>query len=317
MALGAVAGLVVATGCRSQPTAEVTPSAGWWDAGAAQVLTWRADDKVFAQDRALEASGLALSDGILWVASEKYRSLLRIDPRRDFEARVVAVDVPPLSELEGIAVSSGTAYLCDEAHAAVYAVDLGGGADSEAPLPARALPLEGVTVAGGKIGFEGIEVAPDGDIFLLLERSHEADGGCVSTIFRLRREGERLVPHGTPITIPLEDCAWRLSGLAWWRGGLLALKTQFPGSRYEVIAIDPAGGRWMVVMEMTDLLRSLPARGWANNVEGIAVAGDGSLYLVADNAVTMTAAGPEPPPAEEKSLLLRLPGRPGAVDGAP
>lgn len=316
----AIMALGLAPACRSQ-VAEQAPAADtWWDVSAAQVLTWRADDEAFSQDRALEASGLAMADGFLWVASEKYRRLLRIDPRRRYAARVVAVDVLPFSELEGVTIRGSTAYLCDEAHAAVYAVELGewaSGADARVELPARSLALDGVSAEGGKIGFEGIEVDPEGDLYLLLERGHEAGGGCVSTIFRLQREGERLITRGAPMTISLEDCAWRLSGLAMWKGALLALKTQFPGSRYEVIAIDPESGRWRVVLEMTPLLRSLGEQGWGNNVEGIAVDADGGLYLVADNAVTGTVTASEPPPAAERTLFLRLPPRPAAQMGPP
>jgi len=115
------------------------------------------------------------------------------------------------------------------------------------------------------------------------------------------------VVEAEPLEIPLEDCAWRLTGLAWWRGRLLALKTQYPGERYEVVMIDLVSGNCRVVLEMTELLRSLEREGWSNNVEGIAVASDGALWLVADNAVTGVIDDPLPKPTDSRTLLLRIP----------
>jgi hypothetical protein len=58
---------------------------------------------------------------------------------------------------------------------------------------------------------------------------------------------------------------------------------------------------------MTTVLRSLGTEGWSNNVEGLAVADDGSLWMVADNAVTGVIDDPKPPRIESRSLLLRIP----------
>jgi hypothetical protein len=51
----------------------------------------------------------------------------------------------------------------------------------------------------------------------------------------------------------------------------------------------------------------LAREGWSNNVEGIAVSGDGSLWMVADNAVTGVIDDQVPPPGESGTLLLRIP----------
>jgi hypothetical protein len=284
----------------------------WWDLGAFELLRWAPDDPGFGQDHALETSGLAAGGGFLYAAVESYARLLQIDPER-LTARVVAVDVPRFSELEGIAVRGSTAYLCDEAHAAVYRVDLVdhlaiASGLAEGPLSARPLTLEGVSVPGGKIGFEGVALSTDGEtLYLLLERSVAEEGGCVSTIFSMRVTADSLVAFGAPLEVPLEDCAWRLAGLEPWSGGLLALKTQYPGERYQVIFLDPATGAWRVVLELTELLRSVRSAGWGNNVEGIAVTDDGSLYLVGDNAVTMLVDLEEPPPTAELAIFLRIP----------
>ena len=131
--------------------------------------------------------------------------------------------------------------------------------------------------------------------------------GCVSTIYRLRRTGGTLEEDGAPLTIALPDCDWRLTGLELWQGELLALKTQFPGERYELIAIDPASGASRTVVELTELLRAVRREGWHNNVEGLAVSSDGTLWLVSDNAWTLVIDEPEPPRSHEKTLLLRIP----------
>jgi hypothetical protein len=175
-------------------------------------------------------------------------------------------------------------------------------------LPARRLHLQGLSVRGGKIGFEGVAVTPDARfLYLLLERSHRPDGDCESKVFRMRVTEDVLKAEGKPILIALEDCAWRLTDLELWHGRLLALKSQFPGNRYEVIAIDPALRTWEVVLDLTDTLRSVTEDGWGNNVEGMALANDGSLYLVSDNAVTGKIDDPEPPPTDERTLLMRIP----------
>ncbi|HSL16867.1 MAG TPA: esterase-like activity of phytase family protein [Methylomirabilota bacterium] len=300
-----VAGLVVVLGAGGCATTTQAP-AGPWDVARAEVLTWRPDDPNFAQDRALEASGLALTDDGLVATAEKYARLLFFDA--ELEVRVVEVGVPRYAELEGVAWHEGALYLCDEAHAAVYRIDLGAATVGVPKLAAIELPLEGIEVVGGKIGFEGIEVSRDGrSIYLLLERSGERPAGCVSRLWSLRIEPDRLVAEGEAIDLPLEDCNWRLTGLAWMGQRLLGLKTQFPGERYHVVEVDPATGATTLLQDLTDLLRSVRADGWGNNVEGIAVADDGALWLIGDNAVTGVIDDPYPPPTDEKALLLRIP----------
>ena len=88
---------------------------------------------------------------------------------------------------------------------------------------------------------------------------------------------------------------------------MIALKTKFPGMRYEVVTVDLQTGDTAVLLDPTKLLRLLAREGWSNNVEGIAVSGDGSLWLVADNAVTGVINDPLPPPGESHTLLLRIP----------
>jgi uncharacterized protein YjiK len=226
---------------------------------------------------------------------------------------VIAVAVPAHSELEGVAYGSGALYFCDEAHAAVYEVALPAGetlpeADGAPPLPATELPVVGPDIAPGKVGVEGIVAdAAAHRLWLLLERQGTPETGCVSTIYRLSRAGGTLEEDGDPLTIALPDCDWRLTGLELWQGELLALKTQFPGERYELIAIDPASGASRTVLELTELLRAVRREGWHNNVEGVAVSSDGTLWLVSDNAWTLVIDDPEPPPSHERTLLLRIP----------
>jgi uncharacterized protein YjiK len=304
--------LAASCGCRTASDATLAPLPSW-DPGRAEIVEWQADDPDFAQDRALEASGLDAADSFLYLVSEKYATLLVIEPAAGPAARSVRLAVPRRAEIEGIAATPRTLLICDEAHAAVYemrvaVVERTLASGDRRSVPVRALKLRGLAVRGGKLGFEGIELDPvSGDVLLLLERSQAGPGSCVSTLFRLRRRDDELLLRGSPLAIELADCAWRLTGLEWYRGQLLALRTQFPGERYEVITIDLATGAATVVLELTELLRSLAVAGWGNNVEGIAVAEDGALWLVADNAMTGTIDDPRPPPAAERSLLLRIP----------
>jgi hypothetical protein len=310
---GLVALLGVAGSCRTAREAVEPAPEIWWDVDRYEILGWRADDPEFAQDHALEASGLAASTRYLYATSEKYARMLLLDPTDDWRARVIRLDVPRHTELEGVAFVEGSLYFCDEAHAAVYRVALPDertlAADGlDGALAAASWPLEGITVSGGKVGLEGIIAAPLGDrLWLLLERSRRSDTECVSQIFPLRITPSSLVADGDPIEIELEDCNWRLTGLEMWGGELLALKTQYPGERYEVIAIDPETGERRVVLDATELLRSVRGSGWGNNVEGIAVTEDGTLYLIGDNAVTGTIDEPAPPPTAELALFLAFP----------
>lgn len=302
-----------AAGCQSSaPPPPASPQA-WWNPADAELLTWQADHPSFQQEFGLEASGLAASDRFLYVASEKYARVLQLPIDAPSTARVVAIAVPKHSELEGVAYGGGALYFCDEAHAAVYEVALPVGeeltdAGVAAPLPATELPVVGPDIAPGKVGLEGIVVDGAANrLWLLLERQGTPETGCVSTIYRLRRTGGTLEEDGTPLTIALPDCDWRLTGLELWQGELLALKTQFPGERYELIAIDPSSGASRMVLELTDLLRSVRREGWHNNVEGLAVSSDGTLWLVSDNAWTLVIDEPEPPKSHEKTLLMRIP----------
>ncbi len=303
--------LIFGLGCRSVADSGTDPPP--WDVARAEVIRWRSDDPSFGQDFALEASGLAASEHQLYVPSEKYARLLLIDPEAEPRTRILRLEVPRRSELEGVAVFDGGVLLCDEAHAAVYEVTIGDG-DREAAgfegalLASRNLPLDGVDVEGGKIGFEGIEVDRNRTgVYLLLERSETDVGDCVSRIYRLRRQGGRLEADRDPLDIELPDCTWRLTGLAWWGERLIALKTQYPGERYEVVAVDLATGAARVILDLTVLLRALEKEGWSNNVEGLAVTGDGALWLVSDNAVTGIVDDSTPPPSGSRTLLLRIP----------
>lgn len=284
-----------------------------WDVDRAEVVHWRSDHPSFDQGFALEASGLAASQRFLYVASEKYARLLQIDLSPDPRARVTALAVPPHSELEGVALHDGTLYFCDEANAAVYSAHLGDEQKlavepERRSIEARELIVQGVRVQGNKIGFEGIEVSPDGRLlYVLLERSGDEASGCSAKIYRQRNRKGYLELEEDPLEVVLEDCTWRLTGLAWWGKRLLALKTQFPGERYQVVMIDPKSGEWRVVLELTEILRSLEEEGWSNNVEGIAVTSDGALWLVADNAVTGVIDERLPPRTDQRTLLLRIP----------
>lgn len=311
-AVGLLLLLALVTGCRTgvEHRGLGPPS---WDVDRAEVIRWRADEPSFDQGFALEASGLAASRRYLYLTSEKYGRLILVDPVDSGRAVVVRLDLPPHSELEGVALTDKGVLLCDEAHATVYEVLFADEAElvtdpRSLVLTARALPLEGVAVSGGKIGFEGIEVDPVHQMtYLLLERSGSDAVGCVSRIWSLRRSGNGLLSEAKPLDVALEDCAWRLTGLAWWRGRMLALKTQFPGERYEVVEVDLGSGRTTVLLDLTTTLRALEGEGWSNNVEGLAIAEDGTLWLVADNAVTGVIDDPLPPFGQRKTLLLRIP----------
>ena len=306
--------LTSAAGCRSV-TDRDEKSVPPWNIARAELVRWHADEPFFAQNFAIEASGLAASDRFLWVSSEKYGGLLLVDLRGRPYVKTIRIGVPRYAELEGVALVDGGVLLCDEAHAAVYEVPIENEQQVFESPPAQALPievltLEGVAVRGGKIGFEGIEVDEnDGTVYLLLERSGTEETGCVSRIWALHRTPVGLRADGEPIEVQLEDCTWRLTGLAWWEGGLIALRTQFPGMRYEVVTLDLQTGDTTVLLDPTKLLRMLAREGWSNNVEGIAVSGDGSLWLVADNAVTGVIDNPLPPPGDTHTLLLRIPTR--------
>jgi len=306
-----LAAVIAGQGCRSAAVPENQGPP--WDVARAEVIRWQPDDPSFGQGFALEASGLAVSEHELYVASEKYARLLLFDLEGDAGARVRRLEVPRHAELEAVAVIDDGVLLCDEAHATVYQVTIGdddwSAMDLESePLVARELPLDGVDVEGDKIGFEGIEVDRDGGaVFLLLERSETDVGSCVSRIYRLRRHGGRLTADRDPLNVALPDCTWRLTGLAWWGERMIALKTQYPGERYEVVTVDLATGAALVVLDLTEFLRALAKEGWSNNVEGIAVTGDGALWLVSDNAVTGIIDDPTPPPAKTRTLLVRIP----------
>lgn len=296
-------------GCR---TTGVGSSSGvahgpWWDVALAETLMWQADDPAFEQNRALEASGLVAHDGMLLAVSEKYAQLLRIDPVT-LRVETFAMDLPPCAEIEGVTVDGREILLCDEAFAAVWAADLSE-LETGGCLEMRRLELVDLELSGGKLGLEGITVAegPPHEIFLVLERFGGKEHGCRAKIFRLGRRGDRLTLSAEPLVIALEDCNWRLTELVFWNGRLLALKTRYPGERYEVVVIDGETGNLTTVLDMTDLLIGVREQGWGNNVEGMTVTGDGTLWLVSDNAMTDGARTPKPPPADDKTLLMRLP----------
>ena len=74
-----------------------------------------------------------------------------------------------------------------------------------------------------------------------------------------------------------------------------------------MVAVDLDSGDTEVLLDLTELLRSLGAQGWSNNVEGLAVSDDGALWMVADNAVTGVIDDPLPPMIDSRTLLLTIP----------
>ena len=301
--------VLAAVGCRSAgvDTRQVAGDGPWWDVERAEILVWEADDPSYQQTRALEASGLVAHDGALLAASEKYAQLLRIDPDT-LRVETLAMDLAPFAELEGVAVDGGEILLCDEANAAVWATEVPD-RQADGSLAMRRLELVDLNLSGGKLGVEGITIAdgPPREIFLMLERSGGIEDGCRATIFILARQGNQLTAKAEPVLIALEDCNWRLTGLQFWNGRLLALKTRYPGERYEVVVVDRETGDLTTVLEMTDLLMAVREDGYGNNVEGLTVTADGSLWLISDNAMTDRALTADPPPGDDKTLLMRIP----------
>ncbi|MCK5377412.1 MAG: esterase-like activity of phytase family protein, partial [Acidobacteria bacterium] len=122
---------------------------------------------------------------------------------------MTALAVPPHSELEGVALHDGTLYFCDEANAAVYSAHLGDEQKlavepERRSIEARELIVQGVRVQGNKIGFEGIEVSPDGRLlYVLLERSGDEASGCSAKIYRQRNRKGYLELEEDPLEVVL------------------------------------------------------------------------------------------------------------------
>lgn len=319
---------LVSGGCGNASTIEAEPGSGrsiatvepapLWDLEHAEVLRWSsAEGFDLSQDRAIEASGAAVWGDLLLVTAEKYATVLVIDTAGGLEARAARLQVPPHTELEGITVDGESAYLCDEAHAAVYRIALdqllassmpGADQSSISPVPVEALALNGIDVARGKLGLEGIAVDRDsGQVFLLLERSSDQGGGCYSTVFRMRSDGGELDVDGPPVIISLDDCTWRLTALEVYDGALLALMSKFPGRRYHLVEIDLESATISELLDLTGLASRARAAGYGDNLEGLAVDRSGALWLLSDNAMTGTIDDPSPPVAEELTMLVRAP----------
>lgn len=310
--LGILAAVLVPAGCRSTGPSGVPESADgmpWWDAGQAEILVWHSDDPSYSQEMALEGSGLVAQGDFLVAASEKYAHLLRIDPT-SLEVQTFGIDLPRYAEIEGVTVDGRELLMCDEANAAVWAIDIPpvGGGDDEF-LEVRRLELVGLELKGGKLGVEGITVSngPNPVVFLALERHGSEETGCRATLFKLRRQQDQLTSDGNPFVIPMEDCNWRLAGLQFWKGHLLALKTRYPGERYHVVEIDQENGDLTTVLDITELLIGVETEGWGNNIEGLTVTEDGFLWLISDNAMTDKAETLKPPRGRDKTLLMRIP----------
>ncbi len=315
-----VAVSLVAIAC-SSPDPEATPSnpalatppavSLRWDLETAAALKWQADVPEFDQDYALEASGLTASENYLYVVSEKFATLLRIDPEHGFAAHALPLAVPAGAELEGLCHKGETIFICDEVHGAVYRVDLGDEQQlGELPLPVTELTITGIDIPTGKKGLEGIAVsADDSRLYLLVESVQDEEGNCRSLIFPMDLAGDALSPAGPALEIALEDCDWRLPALCSdpaMPGQLLALKTHYPGPKYKLLQIDTETGTSQTLLELSDLANRLYEAGWGNNLEGLTVAGNGDLFVVSDNATSNRARGKTPPPAGQATLLLQI-----------
>jgi len=289
--------LLLVSACRT--AAPPAPALPQWDMSGAEFLQWKADDPNFGPDRAVEASGMAAGDGVLWVPLEKYSRILQIDTD-SLEARVLEIPLPAETEIEALTREGDDGFLMtDEAHGAVFALDRN--------FRPRRVDIRGIEFEGSKDGIEGITAAGNTQVFLLLERSRNPDGSCYSTVFPLRRSDEGLDWEEKELILPLEDCNWRLSGLDYFRGHLLALKTRFPGQRYRLVEINPQTAHVTPVLDMTDLILKAEEEGFHGNLEGLAVDNDGVLWIVSDDAMTQKASDGPPPEVSRKSLLLRIP----------
>lgn len=302
--------IAAGVGCRTAPPASVPlPAQGTvWNSADAAILEWNARDPAFGQERGMEASGLVFTQGFLFTVAEKYSRVLRIDPLT-LDVEAIALDLPRYSEMEGITVAGDRVLICDEANAALWSID--SVADLAGSRPVIPVKIDGsaLGVSGGKLGLEGITVARDeaGLISVVLERRGNLAVGCHSDLFQGRIVDGAFVVEGDPVAFPLEDCRWRLSGLQWWKGHLLALKTHYPVERYEVVALDLESGTMETLLDLTAFLLEAEENGWGNNAEGLAVDDSGNLWVITDNAMTDRVEGGDPPPVRDKTLLIRIP----------
>ena len=133
----------------------------------------------------------------------------------------------------------GGFLLCDEAHAAVYEVSIIENNSFRSLRRHRRCRLRpslgGVCVRGGKIGFEGIEVDEKRAPFTFCSSGAAPKIRLRVTDLGTPPESQAPARRGDLVEVQLEDCTWRLTGLAWWKGRMIALRTKFPGMRYEVV----------------------------------------------------------------------------------
>ncbi len=288
-----------------------------WDFDAVELVTWKTEDDGFAQDRAIEASGLTASENFLYVVSEKYASLLQIDPSSGYKMVAVPLLVPEGAELEGVTWTDGQLYVCDEANAAVYSIPIADESalcdrDPSSPLPVTKLEFVDFEIPAGKTGLEGIAVdSRNNRLYLLFERA-EIDGGCEARIYPLQINslgtgGQNPSLAGDLIIVPLEDCNWRLAGLTLDHNRLVGIKSQYPGEQYQLVGIDPVSGTTTLIEDITDFGRSLRPKGYGNNLEGITIGFGDQLFLVVDNADTWARRGEMPPAAEDETAFISIP----------
>lgn len=305
--------LVGCGGFRRGPKADLQ---ALWDFDAADALAFATQDKEW------RFSALASDDKSLYLIGEREGRLLKlgypVSPRGRFDE--LALWGREGADYEGAALAGDSLYLLDVPS---------GPANSDPPLVVKVsrdkpdergsaypLSLPGLDCRGGQC-LSGIAVA-QGAVYLLDEQDVLPGGGCAARLYTTTLGGLEAGGSGgaQALSLPLPDCHWRYTDIHPLYVGerlyLLALKTFCATSRegseceddaYAVEIINPQGATKVV---SSYHFTEAAVRWWrmadvSRNLQGLAIGGDGALYIVSDNRWE----GDRRP----KSLLIRIPKR--------
>ena len=302
-----------------------TKSNALWDITKIKPHAWmknNSSERGYSPKHKIEISAIGVdSKGYIYMACEKYPNILQFKTADTGEPSLLRYDKPEAIEIEAMAIHKNkesekeTMYLCDEKNLNIYPFDIGSNAVvKEGTISLKGLgvdisntknpsdtkdndSIEGLVVSETFYGIKEEGVDYKGLWFYLLdERDKDIDKKYYAKIYitKLKSNGTELEKYKVPVKFMLDDGGnERLTDLFEFKDGLYAIISQ-KGKRYEIVKCNIQKSiAEPVSPSFTDYVLKLD-KIYSTNFEGATVKGDGTLFIVSDNALSDEKDGDNP-----------------------
>ncbi|MEO6612887.1 MAG: esterase-like activity of phytase family protein [Chitinophagaceae bacterium] len=237
-------------------------------------------------------SGMKYYNNALYLVSERCPSIFVIDPGTAAITHTINLQVPQSFEMEGMTSYGDKLYLVSENIAAVYEVDTKTGI-ARPVTTTLALPPK----SKDGDGMEGIAANERNKKFYLLRERNEDMSASQLYTFNVETSKDNIVSlqYESMIELPLDNPQWRYSDICYDKENsrLICLKSyakgKFRQQYLESLELDKQGKlmpetlKNIPVENFTGASNAYKTQRYSMNLEGVTIAGDGTIFIVSDN----------------------------------